>query len=65
MKEAVNILFILFILVIKHIFSPNWFTAGKKDVDDGSGDHIDIPKRTTHARGKAKREILSQLPFKL
>lgn len=27
------------------------FATGKKDVDDGSGDHIDIPKRTTPAKG--------------
>lgn len=27
-----------------------WF-AGKKDGDDGSGDQVDIPKRTTPAKG--------------
>lgn len=28
-----------------------FFSAGKKDVDDGSADMVDIPKRTTPARG--------------
>uniref|UniRef100_A0AAX7V8J1 Catenin delta 1 n=1 Tax=Astatotilapia calliptera TaxID=8154 RepID=A0AAX7V8J1_ASTCA len=28
-----------------------WFSKGKKDVDDGSADMVDIPKRTTPARG--------------
>lgn len=28
-----------------------FFPAGKKDVDDGSADMVDIPKRTTPARG--------------
>ncbi|XP_068444050.1 catenin delta-1-like isoform X5 [Clinocottus analis] len=28
-----------------------WFSKGKKDGDDGSGDQVDIPKRTTPAKG--------------
>ncbi|CAI5652268.1 unnamed protein product [Oreochromis niloticus] len=28
-----------------------WFSKGKKDVDDGSADMVDIPKRATPARG--------------
>uniref|UniRef100_A0A8C5E1D2 Catenin delta-1-like n=1 Tax=Gouania willdenowi TaxID=441366 RepID=A0A8C5E1D2_GOUWI len=28
-----------------------WFSKGKKDGDDGSADQIDIPKRTTPAKG--------------
>ncbi|XP_029626772.1 catenin delta-1 isoform X6 [Salmo trutta] len=28
-----------------------WFSTGKKDADDGSADQVDIPKRTTPAKG--------------
>ncbi|XP_077589612.1 catenin delta-1-like isoform X2 [Stigmatopora nigra] len=28
-----------------------WFSKGKKDGDDGSADHVDIPKRTIPAKG--------------
>lgn len=33
------------------LFLFDFFAAAKKDGDDGSGDQVDIPKRTTPAKG--------------
>lgn len=36
------------------------FSPGKKDADDGSADQVDIPKRTTPAKGESKRHMKAQ-----
>lgn len=38
-------------ITISVLSAVSFFSAGKKDVDDGSADMVDIPKRTTPARG--------------